>query len=290
MDLDAGQVRVVSDGKTLTTAIAPFKKYTASPAPKTITFDTFREGPLGSVALRRADRPGRCIVAGQPAGGRRPGQDDRRSEATRARRDPQVRGRTAGLLIDRAEGPDYPPARRPGHQAPDGDRPGDRPQGPGEECGPRAESRDRTARLVGGLGLDRGPQGRRLRLSAPEGILQGRVVPAARRPMRSKGRRSASCVGKPAPDFTLTVLDGAGKTRTLSKARPRRQGRPDRLLGDLVRPLPQELPEIQKLVEAYAKDKKDVVIVALSQDSEPQEPGRGPQAGREDAGRRRRSR
>ena len=32
-----------------------------------------------------------------------------------------------------------------------------------------------------------------------------------------------------------------------------------------------ELPEVQKLVEGYAKDKKDVVIVALSQDEEPKE-------------------
>ena len=32
-----------------------------------------------------------------------------------------------------------------------------------------------------------------------------------------------------------------------------------------------ELPEIQKLIEAYAKDKKDVLIVALSQDDAPQE-------------------
>ena len=32
-----------------------------------------------------------------------------------------------------------------------------------------------------------------------------------------------------------------------------------------------ELPEIQKLIEAYAKDKKDVVIVALSQDDDPKE-------------------
>src|SRR5262245_11297038 len=40
---DAGQVLVVSDGKTLTTVVVPFKKYTGVPAPKTLTFETFQE-------------------------------------------------------------------------------------------------------------------------------------------------------------------------------------------------------------------------------------------------------
>src|SRR4029079_13149669 len=77
-------------------------------------------------------------------------------------------------------------------------------------------------------------------------------------------------VGKPAPDFTLTVLDGAGKTRTVSRAD---------LAGKVVLidfwatwcpPCREELPEIQKLVELY-KDHKDVLIVALSQDTRPQD-------------------
>jgi len=37
-------------------------------------------------------------------------------------------------------------------------------------------------------------------------------------------------------------------------------------------PCLKELPEVQKLVEKYAKDKKHVVVLAMSQDSKPKEP------------------
>src|SRR6185437_6837758 len=76
-------------------------------------------------------------------------------------------------------------------------------------------------------------------------------------------------VGKPAPDFTLDVLEAADKFRKVAKAD---------LAGKVVLidfwatwcgPCLKELPDVQKLIDAYAKDKKDVVIVALSQDKEP---------------------
>ena len=49
LDLDAGAVRLTSDGKTLTTAIEPLKKYMSAAAPETISINTFREGPTGAV-------------------------------------------------------------------------------------------------------------------------------------------------------------------------------------------------------------------------------------------------
>ena len=66
------------------------------------------------------------------------------------------------------------------------------------------------------------------------------------------------------------MLDG-DKTKTVTKAD---------LAGKVVLidfwatwcgPCIKELPEVQKMIEGYAKDNKDVVIVALSQDEEPRE-------------------
>ena len=88
---------------------------------------------------------------------------------------------------------------------------------------------------------------------------------------RTKRTANNSKLGKPAPDFTLTLLDGPGKTKTITKAE---------LAGKVVvidfwatwcGPCLMELPEIQKLVESYANTKKEVIVVALSQDDEPAE-------------------
>ena len=49
LDFDAGQVRITSDGTTMTTAVLPLKRYTTAPAPKTLGIDAFREGPIGAM-------------------------------------------------------------------------------------------------------------------------------------------------------------------------------------------------------------------------------------------------
>ena len=79
-------------------------------------------------------------------------------------------------------------------------------------------------------------------------------------------------LGKIAPEFTLTILDGPGKTKKVTLAD---------LAGKVVvldfwatwcPPCLQELPEIQKLAESYAKaGKNGVVIVAVSQDRAPED-------------------
>ena len=49
LDVDAGLVRVTSDGATLTTVVTPLKRYMISPAPQKMGLDTLGEGPIGAV-------------------------------------------------------------------------------------------------------------------------------------------------------------------------------------------------------------------------------------------------
>lgn len=49
LDVRTNFVRVVSDGSTVTSSVAPLKKYRVEPAPKKFAESSFRSGPLGSV-------------------------------------------------------------------------------------------------------------------------------------------------------------------------------------------------------------------------------------------------
>ena len=56
LDLETDNVRLTSDGKTMTTSVLPIKRYTSAPSPDKIGFETFREGPVAP-----------CSSAGPPA-------------------------------------------------------------------------------------------------------------------------------------------------------------------------------------------------------------------------------
>jgi thiol-disulfide isomerase/thioredoxin len=273
LDLDAGPVRLTSDGKTLTTSVLPLKRYTTAPSPEKIGFETFQEGPVGAVLfggptgvpmfvlVNLLTAPDAPAALGQLGGSLQLAPDDPKAGAAKH----------PALLIDQQEGPDIrmevDPATKLLSRIDLQIDPSDLEKSAKAGQAVTIEQFGWTSGAVS----TQVQKERSFAYEPPKGFTK--VDSLQERPAGGEEQKFAASahLGKPAPDFTLTVLDGPDKTRTVTKAE---------LAGKVVvldfwatwcPPCLAELPEIQKLVEALAKDKKDVVVVALSQDSEPKE-------------------
>jgi thiol-disulfide isomerase/thioredoxin len=277
LDFDAGQVQITSDGTTLTTAVKPLKRYASTTAPKSVGMETFREGPLGSVLFGGPTGPAMFVLLnlltaadpaaaiGQLGGSLQPATD---GAANSPKADGAGKPATSAILIDLAEGqPDI------------------------------LLTVDPATKLLSGIDLKLAPEllaraaqaGQELKVDRfgwSSGAVSTQVAKdrsfayAAPKDFakvdsllekQEEQHPTDKAVGKPAPDFTLTLLDGPGKTKTLKKAE---------LAGKVVvidfwatwcGPCLMELPEIQKLIDSYADSKKEVLVVALSQDDDPSE-------------------
>ncbi|MGC8643981.1 MAG: redoxin family protein, partial [Isosphaeraceae bacterium] len=270
LDLDAGPVRVVSDGKTLTTAIIPLKRYTAVPAPESISFETFRQGPTGAalfggptgppmyVLLNLLSAPDPAVAIGQLGGSLQLGPKNPQTSAP-------------SLLIDQTDGPDIRLTIDPSTKLLSSIDFLIDPQSLAKSA---LAGQTVTVEEFGwsaGSVKSQVTKEQTFAYEPPKGF--SKVDTLLERPGKEEAPKFAvqEKVGKESPDFTLTVLDGPGKTRTLTRAE---------LAGKVVvidfwatwcGPCMRELPEIQQLVDALVKNKKEVVLVALNEDSEPRE-------------------
>jgi thiol-disulfide isomerase/thioredoxin len=265
-EVDTNVVKLTSDGKTLTTSVVPLKKYTAVPAPEKVDIETFREGPIGAALfggpsgvpmfvllnLLTAPDPGAAIaqIGGslKLVAGSGPKAEGAKDDAS-------------ALLIDLGKGAPgvlltIDPATKLLSSI-------DLKLAP-ETLKAQNVSIEKLGWSSGAVSTEVAKD-RSFAFEAPKGFAKVDTL------LEKQGEAPAnsSKIGKPAPDFTLTLLDGPGKTKTVTRAE---------LAGKVVvidfwatwcKPCLMELPEIQKLVESYADTKKEVLVVALSQDEEP---------------------
>jgi thiol-disulfide isomerase/thioredoxin len=264
VDLDAGLVRLTSDGKTLTTVVAPLQKYIETEAPKTITFETFRAGPAGSIIFGGPTAPPMLILLNLLVGDD-PSKLVGELEGTLKLEAEKKEG--LALLIER-DGPDFEMIVDPETKLL---RSINVVVDPLVLAKSAAEGRkisiEKFAWEAGKVST-RTPKGEMFTAQIPDGF---KKVDSFAGPGGGEEKYAVQdLVGKPSPDFTLTVLDGE-KTKTVSKADLKGKVVLIDFWATWCGPCLQELPEVQKMVESYAKTDKDVVIVALSQDQKPRE-------------------
>lgn len=275
--LDAGDVRLVGDGATLATVIVPDKKYmvskSATPAPALLL-----EGPLGAMLRGGPAGPAASPLLGASLllnllVGDDPGAAIlENTKALRADPDAPVDGHPAKVLrLEQARGPAL-------RLFVDADRKllvrvelvvaaGDL-----EAKVPGVALSDASIAWSSGEIRTTPPPAESFAFTKPPGYTEVAPIEVGQKPAGGRGAEAEhALLGKPAPDFTLTVLDGPGKTKSVTKAD---------LAGKVVvidfwatgcGPCMLELPEVAKLADAYARAGKNVVIMAVSQDADPED-------------------
>jgi thiol-disulfide isomerase/thioredoxin len=260
IDLDVGSVRLLSDGKTLTTLVRPLKKYTTAPAPARIGIDTVREGPTGPLLFGGPTGAPAFILLNLLMGTSPDTLLDALGGTSRVEND--------AIRIDGRDGPDLLLRVDPSTRLLSAIDMKIAPSRPADVATPTIKHLGWTAGVI----ATRLPAERSFAFVVPDGFTSTKDL-MARAGDAATGARYAveETIGKSAPDFRLALLDGPGKIREVAK---------HELAGKVVvidfwatwcGPCIVELPEIKKLVDHYNARKQDVVIIALSQDMSPEQ-------------------
>jgi thiol-disulfide isomerase/thioredoxin len=266
LDVRTDLVRVVSDGSNVISSVAPLKKYFVGPAPKKFAESSLRGGPLGSIefggvaglplvhvlSLVIGDEPERLIYDFTPK--------------VLAEGDQAVDGVSYKVLrLDESDNHDWRFLIDPRtgllayiDLVVEGDATKSSIAG--------GDTHVESLRWAAGAISTEVPGAEAFAFKPEVGFTKVGQLEKPAEARAEVAEQLPGLVGKPAPDFTLDVLDGPDKLRKVAKAD---------LLGKVVLidfwatwcgPCLHELPDIQKLIEGYGKDRKDVAVVALSID------------------------
>jgi hypothetical protein len=256
VDLDAGVARLTSDGKTMTEIVESLKRYATAPAPESIGINTFREGPIGAVLFGGPTAAPMSVFLSLLTGTNpdvlvdQMGGSIQRAPATAGGKSDD-----SAVLINLAEGPDLLLKVDPSTKLLSAIELKIDPKELARSAPPGQTLSIEQFGWTAGTVSTQPIKDQAFAFVPPKGFThveslkdQPGAGPAPKHAIEEK-------IGKPAPEFSLTLLEGPGKTRTVTKAE---------LAGKVVlidfwatwcKPCLSELPEIQKLIESYAASK-----------------------------------